>query len=111
MEVADCGAACLAMVLAHYGKQVPLEELRQVTSTNRDGVDALGITQAAAAYGLQAKGVVADVDDVPMLPPGTILHWEFSHFVVLDRARRKHIEVMDPDIGRRRLSMEVLRQA
>ncbi|MDP8931700.1 MAG: cysteine peptidase family C39 domain-containing protein, partial [Actinomycetota bacterium] len=41
MELADCGAACLAMVLAYHGKQVPLDELRETTGTNRDGVDAL----------------------------------------------------------------------
>ena len=47
MALADCGAACLAMVLAYHGKQVPLDEVRQMTSTNRDGVDALAMTQAA----------------------------------------------------------------
>ncbi len=111
MELADCGAACLAMVLAYHGKHVPLEELRQVTSTNRDGVDALGLTRAATEYGLRAQGVVADLDEVTQLPPGSILHWEFSHFVVLDRVRGKHIDVVDPDIGRRRLSMEALRHS
>src|SRR6266498_4804697 len=72
MELADCGAACLAMVLAYYGKQVPLDELRQMTSTNRDGVDALAMTQAAQQYGLSARGVAADLDDLGQLPPATI---------------------------------------
>ena len=47
MEEADCGAACLAMVLAYHGKQVPLDVLREVTSTSRDGVDEVALTQAA----------------------------------------------------------------
>jgi ATP-binding cassette subfamily B protein len=111
MGLADCGAACLAMVLAYHGKQVPLDELRQMTSTNRDGVDALAMTQAAQRYGLSARGVAADLDDLGHLPPATILHWEFTHFVVFERLRRNGVQVMDPAVGRRRLSMEVFRRS
>ncbi len=111
MALADCGAACLAMVLAYHGKQVPLDELRQITSTNRDGVDALAMTQAAQRYGLRARGVAADLDDLEHLPPATILHWEFTHFVVFERLRRNGVQVMDPALGRRRLSMGVFRRS
>jgi ABC-type bacteriocin/lantibiotic exporter with double-glycine peptidase domain len=111
MELADCGAACLAMVLAYHGKQVPLDELRQMTSTNRDGVDALAMTQAAQQYGLRARGVAADVDDLGQLPPATILHWGFMHFVVFERLRRNGVQVVDPAHGRRRLSMEAFRRS
>jgi ATP-binding cassette, subfamily B, bacterial len=111
MGLADCGAACLAMVLAYHGKQVPLDEVRQMTSTNRDGVDALAMTQAAQRYGLSARGVAADLDDLGHLPPATILHWEFTHFVVFERLWRNGVQVMDPAVGRRRLSMEVFRRS
>ena len=107
MAVTDCGAASLAMVLAYHGKQVPLDELRQMTSTDRDGVDALAVTRAAQRYGLTARGVVADLDDLEQLPPATILHWDFTHFVVFERLRRNGVQVVDPSLGRRRLSMEV----
>ena len=111
MQLADCGAACLGMVLAYYGRQVPLDELRQTTNTNRDGVDALAVTRAAQRYGLSAQGVVADLDVLAHLPPATILHWEFTHFVVFERLRRHGVEVVDPALGRRRLSMEVFRRS
>jgi ATP-binding cassette subfamily B protein len=107
----DCGAACLAMVLAYHGKQVPLDELREMTSTNRDGVDALAVTQAARRYGLSARGVAADLDDLTHLPPATILHWDFTHFVVFERLRRNGVQVVDPALGRRRLSMDVFRRS
>ena len=99
------------MVLAYHGKQVPLDEVRQMTSTNRDGVDALAMTQAAQRYGLSARGVAADLDDLGHLPPATILHWEFTHFVVFERLWRNGVQVMDPAVGRRRLSMEVFRRS
>jgi ATP-binding cassette, subfamily B, bacterial len=111
MAMTDCGAACLAMVLAYHGKQVPLDELRQMTSTDRDGVDALAVTRAAQQYGLGARGVVADLDDLEHLPPATILHWDFTHFVVFERLRRNGVQVVDPSLGRRRLSMEVFRRS
>jgi ATP-binding cassette subfamily B protein len=111
MAMTDCGAACLAMVLAYHGKQVPLDELRQMTSTDRDGVDALAVTRAARQYGLSARGVVADLDDLEQLPPATILHWDFTHFVVFERLRRNGVQVVDPSLGRRRLSMEVFRRS
>jgi ATP-binding cassette subfamily B protein len=111
MAVTDCGAACLAMVLAYHGKQVPLDELRQMTSTDRDGVDALAVTRAAQRYGLSARGVVADLDDLEHLPPATILHWDFTHFVVFERLRRSDVQVVDPSLGRRRLSMEAFRRS
>jgi ABC-type bacteriocin/lantibiotic exporter with double-glycine peptidase domain len=90
---------------------VPLDELRQMTSTDRDGVDALAVTRAAQQYGLSARGVVADLDDLEQLPPATILHWEFTHFVVFERLRRNGVQVVDPSLGRRRLSMEAFRRS
>ena len=105
MELADCGAACLAMVLAHHGKTVPLDELRDATGADRDGVDALGIIEAARRYGLRATGVAADIDALKHLPAGSVLHWEFAHFVVLERVRRGEVEIVDPMLGRRRLSL------
>jgi hypothetical protein len=47
MEDADCGAACLAMVLGSFGKRVELGELRDMTGASRDGVTALSIVHAA----------------------------------------------------------------
>ncbi len=111
MEVADCGAACLAMVLAYHGKQVALDELREITSTNRDGVDAFALTQAAQRYELSARGVAADVDALDHLPPGSILHWEFTHFVVFERVGPKGVHIVDPALGRRRVSIPTFRHA
>jgi ATP-binding cassette, subfamily B, bacterial len=111
LALTDCGAACLAMVLAYHGREVPLDELRQMTSTNRDGVDALAVTQAARQYGLSVRGVAADLDDLKHLPPATILHWDFTHFVVFERLRRNAVQVVDPAVGRRRLSIDVFRRS
>ena len=111
MEDTDCGAACLAMVLGYFGRRVDLRELRELTGTGRDGVTALSVVTAARACGLRARGVRADLNDFRHLPRGSILHWEFSHFVVFERTTRNGIRVVDPAHGRRVVSMDDVRQA
>src|SRR5262245_13210154 len=107
----DCGAACLAMVLGYYGKSVRLDELREATGTDRDGVDALAILHAGQNYGLRGRGVRLEIDDLDYLSPGAILHWEFNHFVILERTRRDAVDVIDPAVGRRRVSMNDFRKS
>ena len=54
LEVTDCGAACLAMVLGHLGRDVNLDEVREAAGGSaRDGVDAQSIVRAAEWYGLR----------------------------------------------------------
>jgi ABC-type bacteriocin/lantibiotic exporter with double-glycine peptidase domain len=99
------------MVLGSFGKHVDLRELRDMTGANRDGVTALSIVNAARAYRLRARGVKADIGDLRHLPRGSILHWEFSHFVVFERTTRGGIRVIDPAHGRRVVPANDLRRA
>src|SRR5439155_13939893 len=48
---------------------------------------------------------------LPFIEPGTILHWEFSHFVVFERLTRDGVIVVDPASGRRELPMEAFGRA
>jgi ATP-binding cassette, subfamily B, bacterial len=106
LEVSDCGAACLAMNLAYHGRSVSPEEIRRATRTSRDGVSALSIVEAARAYGMEPRAVRVELDGLKHLERGSILHWEFNHFVVLDRITRAGIDILDPAVGRRRIPMD-----
>src|SRR5436190_1098055 len=111
MELADCGAACLAMVLGYHGQHVTLAEARDATGADRGGVNALGIVQAADHYGLIARGVRADIDELHLLPTASILHWSFNHFLVFERVRHGRVDVVDPQVGRRSIPLAQFRQA
>lgn len=98
---ADCGAACLTMVLALHGREVPLDEVRQVASGG-SGTSAHALLEAGRWFGLIGRGVKVDqITDLSLLPKGAILHWQFHHFVVFDEVVGESVVLVDPAAGRR----------
>ncbi|MFF8726751.1 NHLP family bacteriocin export ABC transporter peptidase/permease/ATPase subunit [Streptomyces sp. NPDC015171] len=110
MEAVECGAASLAMVLGHYGRHVPLEELRIACGVSRDGSRASNLLKAARGYGLTAKGMQMDLAALAEVRAPAILFWEFNHYVVYDgmgrRFGRRGVYINDPAKGRRFVPME-----
>ncbi|MGZ3441172.1 MAG: cysteine peptidase family C39 domain-containing protein, partial [Polyangia bacterium] len=107
----ECGAACLVMVLRYHGREVRLDEVRDVVGVWRDGLSALAILRGAQRLGLRGRGIRVEPEELAFLPAGTILHWELNHFVVLDRFVRRGVEIVDPALGRRTITMEELGKA
>jgi ABC-type bacteriocin/lantibiotic exporter with double-glycine peptidase domain len=112
-HVTECGAACLAMVLAHHGKVLRLAEVREAMGVGRDGVSARRIMETAHGYGLRGRGVKVEEPerDLEYLDGPAILHWEFNHFVVYERHDTDGVEILDPARGRRRVDWSELRRA
>ena len=113
MEATECGAAALAMVLAHYGLWIPLEKLRAECGVNRDGSKASCVIRAARNRKCEADGYRWAVDDLLKLVPQNIfpliIHWEFNHFVVLEGIKNGRAYLNDPAMGRRTVPLEEFR--
>ena len=108
LEETECGTACLAMVLRFFGRRVSLEELRDDTGTDRDGVSARDLVTAARRHGLRTRALRLGIDDLGYLPRAAVLHWEFNHFVVFDKVRVDGVDVIDPATGPRHVGRQEL---
>ena len=107
METLECGAAALAMILAYYGKWIPLEQVRVDCGVSRDGSNARNILRAARNYGLSVKAFRKEPEN--LRANGSfpcMIHWNFNHFVVLRGFRGNYAYLNDPARGSIRVSMQ-----
>lgn len=110
-EASDCGPASLAMVLNYHRVPVNLAELREQMAISRNGVSARTLLDVARSHGLSARGVRVGVPGLRNLRPGSILFWNFDHFVVFERATGRHVYIVDPAFGRRRMTADAVSDA
>jgi len=104
ISIVECGAACLAMMLSYYGRQTTISEIREQCGVGRDGLTALSIVKAARTYGMRVRALSLQDNDFRFVSLPAIIHWEFNHFVVVERWSPKQVEIIDPAMGRRRLT-------
>lgn len=107
LDVLECGAASLAMILQYYKKYIPLEQVRIDCGVSRDGSNAKNILVAARSYGLVAKGYRYEIEDLRnkgKFP--CIVHWNFSHFVVCNGFKGNKVSINDPGSGNRIISLK-----
>lgn len=107
MEALECGAASLTMILAYYGKWVPLEQVRADCGVSRDGSNAKNVLKAARSYGLSAKGYRYEPEDLKKngkFP--CIVHWNFNHFLVLNGFKGNKAYLNDPAKGNYAVPMD-----
>ena len=107
LEALECGAAALCMVMAYYGKWVPLEQVRIDCGVSRDGSRAKNIYMAAEHYGFSVKAFrmsPENLRDKGQFP--CIIHWNMNHFVVVDGFRGRWVYLNDPARGEVKVSWE-----
>ncbi|MGW4405275.1 peptidase domain-containing ABC transporter [Nonomuraea sp. NPDC004702] len=102
----ECGAACLAMVLCHHGHRTTLHQVAERLQVGRDGLSAKAVVDGARDHGLKARAFSLAPEDLARVPLPAVAHWEFNHFIVVERWSPDRVDVVDPGHGRRRLTPE-----
>ncbi|MEA2663730.1 MAG: ATP-binding cassette, subfamily bacterial CvaB/MchF/RaxB, partial [Candidatus Eremiobacteraeota bacterium] len=104
----DCALACLAMVLRAHGSEVDREGIRAIVPPSVHGISVSQIIAVAGGFGLRGRAARAALADLAAVQLPAILHWNFNHFVVLERYSADEAVVIDPSKGRMRLSQSEL---
>ena len=105
MEMVECGAASLGMVLAYHKKWLPLEQLRKDCGVSRDGCSAKQLLLAGRRYGMDANAYKLDGDELQEMAP-VIIHWNFNHFLVYKGKKGNYHYLNDPARGKVKVTQE-----
>ena len=111
LEIVECGAASLAMVMAYHNKWVPLERLRIDCGVSRDGSTAKGMVKVARMYGFDAAGYRVETSTITELSMPCIIHWNMNHFVVLKKINKKFAYINDPASGECKVPLDLFNQS
>jgi ATP-binding cassette subfamily B protein RaxB len=104
-EAAECGLAALAMIALHYGHRINLPGLRQRYPTSIKGTTLEELMAIASDLELAPRALRLEVAELDKLQKPAILHWDLNHFVVLESATPRHVMILDPARGRRRMTL------
>ncbi len=103
-DSSDCGPACIASVMAHYGTRIPVSRIRQVAGTDTLGTSMHGMIRALEHFHFEAKGLQGKADQLERLPQPFIAHTIMSggahHYVCVYSMTGKGVRVMDPSTGK-----------
>ncbi len=105
-EAAECGLACLAMVVAAHGHDTDLATLRRRFSLSLKGATMADLVRFADQLRFNARALRAEIEHLAGLATPCILHWDLNHFVVLVEVRRGVAVIHDPARGIRRLKLD-----
>ncbi len=109
----DCGAACIATIIKHYGLDLPVTRIRKIAGTDRRGTSALGLVKAAEQLGFIARGVKGEPEDLEEITLPVVAHMvidNLQHYVVLHQICEKKMIIADPARGIVKYSLQEFKE-
>jgi ATP-binding cassette subfamily B protein RaxB len=104
-EASECALCSLVMVATAHGLYVDLADLRRRFPVSLKGATLVQLIAHAGALNFSARPLRLDLHELNQLKLPCILHWDLSHFVVLDKVGHRGVTILDPAIGERRMSL------
>jgi ATP-binding cassette subfamily B protein len=100
-DAKDCGPTCLRIISKFYGKTIPLQQIRNLSETTREGSSLLGLSEAAENLGFRSLGVQVDFNTLQEeVPLPCVVHWNKQHFVVVYKIDKSgKVYISDPSYG------------
>ncbi len=95
----DCGATCLKIISKHYKKTIPVQNLRVLSETTREGSNLFGLSEASEKIGFRSLGIKISSLRLLEVPLPCILHWNKNHYVVLYKIKNDEFYLSDPAHG------------
>ncbi len=88
-ESKDCGPTCIKILAKYYGKNLNIEQLRNLSETTREGSSLLGLSEAVEKIGFRSIGIRISLKKLSEVPLPCIIHWNKQHYVVLYKVPSK----------------------
>jgi NHLM bacteriocin system ABC transporter peptidase/ATP-binding protein len=107
MDATECGAICLSIILAYYGRYISPELSREACGVTRDGSKSINIIKAARNFGMNANGLrIENVEQLLFKKTPFIIFWQFDHYIVVEGIKKNKVYINDPATGPRKVTME-----
>ena len=103
---AECGVACATMILQFFGREIDLQSLRRRYDVTLRGASLRDILVMLQSQGVKARPMRVGLPKLPEIKLPCIIHWNFDHFVILEKYSSAKIMIVDPAIGRRSIDRE-----
>lgn len=104
-ETAECGLACIAVASSVLGAELLMTDLRRRFPVSVRGTTMRNLIEIAAANNLIARAVRCELEELKDVELPAIMHWGFNHYVVLVARGRRQLEIFDPAVGKRVLTL------
>jgi len=102
---AECGVACVVMILKAHGVDTSLSKMAERWACGVRAITMRSLLEMLEAHGMVGRPLRAELSALDQVACPAILHWNFDHYVVLERVDRRFLYVVDPAIGRRRIPL------
>lgn len=110
MNESECGLACIAMICSYYGKHIDIVDTREFAGNVREGLSMLELSKIFDNLGMDVRAYKVNVEALKNVTLPAIIHWNFNHFVVLEKVGKNNFFIIDPDLGRQTLKKSVFKQ-